>query len=386
MRKRILRRFKRISFKNCIIYQIENKNAADAILDKNNLNMVIINSTPTAAFSAMPQCDPATTTGGNLTGYMRSKSILELRTSVPQSVIYNVSVSINSGTTRSVGYYSDTNGRLVISLKKFMQQAGNGGNVSLTITTDISSTTYTITTAIRVVNGISYADIFAPKVKGYGVFAGINDCDIVLPPNVILCPSQGEGVIFESNFVASEDDLWVQGSSGLEAAMSAQGSRKNYYSVNAEADYFRFYNDDGELRWNLSKVDDCANVIVVRWTSLTGAVRQHYFEFVGNERGNDSETSMMTAGDGYVVRKSPYIGGKIRINGLTPYGVWYYADLLQASDVHAIVKPNASWSFEDEIASEQSAAYVSGNETVTPDGNGFYTFEAAIKLRHYDSI
>ena len=116
-----------------------------------------------------------------------------------------------------------------------------------------------------------------------------------------------------------------------------------------------------------------------------GATRQHYFPITAFIKGNDKQVSILTSGDGYKVEKDTFEGLRCRLTGLTAYGYWYYMDLLQASDVHAIVKQTFSlWSTE--MASEQTAAYVEENEMETPQGNGFFDFEFTIKLKHYGQV
>ena len=142
---------------------------------------------------------------------------------------------------------------------------------------------------------------------------------------------------------------------------------------------------DQVKQWHLEKPSECEDLVLIRWTSQTGAVRQHYFNVVSYIRGVDKTVSLVSAGDGYLVDKNQYNAVRCRITGLTPYGYWYYMDLLQASDAHAVIQPTFL-SIDDEMASEQTAVFIEGDEAETPAGIGFFDFEFIVKLRHYGSV
>ena len=128
----------------------------------------------------------------------------------------------------------------------------------------------------------------------------------------------------------------------------------------------------------------CSDVVLCRWTSQTGAARQHYFPIVADIYNVDKAVSLVTEGDGYIVNKDWSKGVRCRLTGLTAYGYWYYMDMLRASDLHAIIQPTYSI-FSTEIASEQTAAYAEGSME-TPQGPGFFAFEFTLKLRHYGQV
>ena len=136
--------------------------------------------------------------------------------------------------------------------------------------------------------------------------------------------------------------------------------------------------------WRVERPEQCADVVLCRWTSQTGAARQHYFPIVADIYSVDKAVSLVTEGDGYLVNKDWSKGVRCRLTGLTAYGYWYYMDMLRASDLHAIIQPTYSI-FSTEIASEQTAAYAEGSME-TPQGPGFFAFEFTLKLRHYGQV
>ena len=138
-------------------------------------------------------------------------------------------------------------------------------------------------------------------------------------------------------------------------------------------DYELIFVNDG------SPSRECVDYAVLRWTSLTGATRQHAFPIFAIENSVDDAVTLASLGDGFAVTKNVSNGFVIRLTGLTAYGVWYYNDMLNANDLHATVDGSG-------ITTEQTLAMVEGNTMVMPQGGGFFTFEAKIKYRHYDTF
>ena len=129
------------------------------------------------------------------------------------------------------------------------------------------------------------------------------------------------------------------------------GQRQNQIDVAPGADILRLVtgdNSDIVKEYPMAKPDYCVDLVCVRWTSLTGATRQHYFPIVAFVKGDGEQVLLVSPGDGYEVSKSNYQAVKCRLTGLTAYGYWYYMDMIQASDLHAVVYPTAS-NFETEM-------------------------------------
>jgi hypothetical protein len=243
---------------------------------------------------------------------------------------------------------------------------------------------------------VSYNDIMAPKNKDIaGVFQSLSQT-VIVPPNVILNPATFGGVSAPGIIVESNLDMggnlgqnFGYRVGGTDYGIVPSGTRANQLNVPAAAD--TLFLTDGNVggsklkHWKLDKVDACTDIVCVRWTSLTGAIRQHCFPIVARTTGADKSVSLLTTGDGYDVDKNTFNGLVCRLSGLTAYGYWYYADLLRASDVHAVVQPTYSiW--ETEISNPQTAAHVEPLTTETPQGVGFFTFEFTLKMRHYDTF
>jgi hypothetical protein len=333
----------------------------------------------------------------NYAGAMFSRSRSTLRLERLDSQVFSA-FRINSTGGTAGYYYTSPAGVLELSLKSDVATAiaqGNPGfglDVKLYNDNDLSTAIDTMTGVFSVFVGIGYADTDAPKSKDVTEWSAALGPGVVLPPNVMLNPSDGQGIIAESNFGTSgtlDDRVWSEVANGISATVTPTGARGNQLEVSAAADTLVLSQSVGfpppSHSWKLDKPHACADLVLCRWTSLTGAVRQHYFPVVTYIGGNDKSVSLVTTGDGYDVRRNAFKAVRCRLTGLTPYGVWYYADILQANDLHAIVNHTTS-DFATEIASVQTCAFADADGYETPEGVGFFNFEFSLKLRHYDTI
>lgn len=318
--------------------------------------------------------------------YSASRTMLRIKREDTQQVsVVNMSYSGAWGSELPVNYYTDPDGVLEIPLRNIINAHPTEILAAITMLETDGTTVDALTVTLDVLQGLSYYDINAPRSKDADQFLAAFG-SVVMPPNVIINPDllsglTAPGIIVESNLAYN----WMQYASGVGTTVTPSGARSNQLVVAAGADTLQVSHDGKTKSYKLEKTDYCADLVCIRWTSQTGAVRQHFFPIVAFIKGSDKQVSILTSGDGYNVDKNTYEGVRCRLTGLTAYGYWYYMDLLQASDVHAIVKQTFSlWSTE--IASEQTAAFVEANEMETPQGNGFFNFEFTLKLRHYGQI
>ncbi len=330
--------------------------------------------------------------------YARSKSMLNVqRLDEEKMTLFGIYYSSLEGITPTVWYYSDPQGRLGLPLRNGVNFLLNRTNCAISILMREVDNSTTIDELHRFVNplhGISYHDIFAPRSKDAPQLYWEHEHYVVLPPNVIINPlhfsgGAGQGVIVESNYAEIDtDSLWQTLMNGAPTIAAIGGERNAEITIIAAADTLRLTaGKDGKQvkEWTMTRTDDCTNLVCVQWMSHTGALRRHYFPIVSFIKGNDKQVSLLSNGDGYLVDKNTFDAIRCRLDGLTAYGYWYYMDLLQASDVHAVVQLSFV-SLVDQLASEQSAAYVEKTEDETPQGNGFHSFEFTLKLRHYGSL
>ena len=328
-------------------------------------------------------------TGGHWLGYTSSRSMLRLHREDQQKLsLYTIEVSPEPNTTEY--YYSDPNGDLEIPLRDFIHLNEGAGYISVSVflsELDGTSVDSWQNKVIDILPGISYYDLWAPRGKDnlFGVTSLLQN--VIMPPNILINPDgvRGEGIIVESNYhTIAATAVWASVVSGVSTTITPTGTRSNQIEVPKTADTLRLSYSGNTRDWKLERPEQCADFVVCRWTSQTGAVRQHYFPVVSYINGVDEAVSIVSAGNGYDVRKDWRKGARCRLTGLTAYGFWYYMDILRASDLHAIILKTYSM-FSTEIASAETAAYCEATEMEVPQGNGFYNFEFTLKLRHYDA-
>lgn len=327
--------------------------------------------------------------GGHWNAYTASRSMLRIHREDQQTMSV-VEITYSPLPNKTLYYYTDPKGDLEIPLQDFVRLNEAGGSLALAIyMKELNGTLVdNLLPTLDIFNGISYYDLWAPRGKdeNFGVTSLLQY--VVMPPNVIINPegTNDQGVIVESNYhTVAATATWAYLDSGVSTAITPSGTRSNQIVVPKAADTLRLTNSGDTKEWKLIKPGLCADYVVCRWTSQTGAVRQHYFPIVSYINGVDEAVSLVSAGNGYKVSKDWYKGCRCRLTGLTAYGFWYYMDIARASDLHAIILKTYSI-FSTEIASAETAAYCEASNLETPQGNGFYNFEFTLKLRHYDSI
>lgn len=323
--------------------------------------------------------------------YTASRTMLRIKREDAQKMsIVGIGFTGAWGSIPAKAYYTDTEGVLEIPLHNVINEHPSIVGMSISLYEIDMTYLDNMGVTMNVFKGISYYDMVAPRAKDADIFFATYG-SYVMPPNVILNPNtlsglSAAGCIVESNFHDYDANLvWSQHIGGVGTTITPTGARENQLPVAAGADTLQVSDGSRVKRYKLDKPDYCAELVCLRWTSQTGAVRQHYFPIFGIIEGSDKSVSLVSAGDGYKVEKNTYTTLHCRLDGLTKYGYWYYMDLALASDVHAIVKQTFS-TFDVEMASEQTAAFVDVDSMETPQGNGFYSFEFELKLRHYGTL
>ena len=288
---------------------------------------------------------------------------------------------------RDTKYTSAPDGTLRVSLRKYLAMAGPGGTVTLTVQAEMEGMEDTLTMTLHAVPGVSYQDISIPRDNEMVHVTGNRHA--VVPPNVMLVSEDFPAIIAETslaNVAIPSGDLplgvWQGYQPGYSpVTLSPSGERNNSLEISTK--YTRLTYSDGGLvhSWDLQQPDVCTDIVLLRWTSQTGAVRQHVFIADVLEASVDGAAILLSLGDGFRVAKNVSNGIKVRIDGLTPLGWWYYADMLLASDLHAMLPGQTG-----DIGSEFYAAFCTEEQAAMPAGNGFVSFGATIKMKHYDSF
>ena len=331
---------------------------------------------------------PSFTPGVDGILYTASKTMLRLERQDSQ-ILTLFAIRVTPEPNKWQMYYTDPNGVLEIPLKNIVNANAGSGALTLEIkmqdvfgltTLDTSSNDF------DVLPGIDEREALIPIKEDEGDIA--LTIPTVMPPNVIINPTTLRGSSPPGTIVEAGVQNWGTGfvwksyAGGTPTTITPTGARTNEIPIGNTADTLELSNTGMKKVWRLEKPDSCTELVCIRWTSLTGATRQHYFPIVSFGTGNDKSVSLVNSGDGYVVRKNSYNSCVCRLTGLTVYGFWYYMDLLRASDVYAVMQGFSSpW-----VPVTQEAAVIETKDAVTPTGSGFYNFEFTLKMRHYDTI
>lgn len=332
--------------------------------------------------------------------YTRSMTMLRVkRETNPQICLVTVNVAATGVTAKTTNYYTDPDGVLQLSLHNDVCRMAALGVSQFAVTltfTELDGTTVDGNLAFTVVPrvGISYEDALAPRNKDFTgtLYAFSPRC--ILPPNVMLNPTMlngltAPGIIVESNYHSIDSNaVWSQYASGVGTTVTPYGGRSNQLAVAAGADTLRLVTgDESDIvkDYKLANADYCADIVCCRWTSLTGAVRQHCFPIKAYVKGNGEQVALVSPADGYEVAKGNYNALRCRLSGLTAYGYWYYMDMLQASDLHAVVVRSIQ-QWETLIKLPSTAAFIDSSSVETPTGTGFFNFDFTLNMRQYDKV
>lgn len=271
-------------------------------------------------------------------------------------------------------YYTDTKGDVAIPLRYmllwFKKQGVQAVNFEVDSFADVLDTHVAdiATAVLGIVDGISYNAVGAPKGKDVED-ATAQRPDVIMPPNVIINPSWSYGSKIEGNYTLIDPTAnWSYNPTNLlHSEINVKGTTRTL-TLSVGGNVIKTY--------TLADAPTCADLLMVQWTSLTGAVRIHYFPIVSFIRGNGDKIEVESLGDGYEVQKANYTAVRCRITGLTRWGYYYYMDLLQASEPLACVIANG-------IVKDMQPVFIDGESAETPEGTGFFNFEFVANLKQY---
>lgn len=286
-----------------------------------------------------------------------------------------------SGFTPMV-FYTDSNGMLEISLRDVLQymmsQGFTGAGMMVYYYDSIYSNTaddsLSLNGVVYMREGIGYRNLHAPRFKDVNN-AATYGTDIIMPPNVIISPtiSVSFGILIETNIEETDSDFqWnvTETDGQIELLPNVRSMSLGYQGPTIKT-------------YHMQDAADCVDLLCVQWRSLTGVLRRHYFPIVSFIRGNGEELELETVYDGYKFDKDNFTAVRCRMTGLTQWGYYYYMDLLQSSEVNAMVLNDHLVQFVQMMASPMSRAYIEGQSSETPTGVGFFNFEFVCNLKQF---
>ncbi|MEE1131015.1 MAG: hypothetical protein UHX00_05205 [Caryophanon sp.] len=117
---------------------------------------------------------------------------------------------------------------------------------------------------------------------------------------------------------------------------------------------------------------------VVRWMSFTGTERVHVFEVTKHTQATDGAYSLQPIDNEYIEIKGRVDGMTLRLANLDAYDLWYYADILQSSEVEVSLSP----------FSAPVRVSVKTKNITLPDGEAKTkgVLEIQIEYKRYDAV
>lgn len=330
-------------------------------------------------FEVVMEGDPGV---GNDTIYLGTKIGTHIGTTGALTV-YDIMVYDGSHSA-SATYYSTPDGDLDIDLHNLVvkaQKAGVGSSAWIKIDSDIISLsdTDTMLMAVTIDNGNSYNDIWAPYGRDcVSVVTDAEDPHIVTPPNIIWTDPTGPAPVIESN---AQNVAWRQFDAYGVGTLPTVSN--NLITMDSGTVSLRVKRDENYYFWNFKLQGDCEDLMLIQWISRTGRTKLAYFPVI-SKISDISALDIDVIGNGFEALKNHQECYRCRLDGLTPYSLWYYADLLFSPSVKASL--DHSGKITDIFATDLANAVVMGDTADVKIGYDMRSFEFIVKLRHYDSF
>lgn len=314
--------------------------------------------------------------------YMGTKVGLHLAGGGAGLIKYDVMV-YDGGHSVTQTYYSDQNGDLSVDLRNVLRKAhlaGVGASHWIRINSEIISTSVTdvLIEAVYSEAGISYNDIWAPYGREcLSVLSEVDDPHIITPPNVIWNVKGGAPPIIETNVQTVNwreiDDL------GNVSAATSDGASVTFDDTDIVA--LRAIRGAKNYDWNFKMAGDCDTMMGIIWFSRTGKAKKLAYFPVVSKITDISTLDLDIIGNGFNALKNRQECYRCRLDGLTPYSLWYYQDIFFSPVVYASLDPtDANWLSGTDL----SKAVVMGDTSEVKAGYDLRSFEFIVKLRHYD--
>ena len=321
----------------------------------------------------------------------------DMKLSLYRFVFYGKVGGVTTTLYTSDTFHSDAKGTLEMALRDWIAtQSARTDDGDLRLFVYLTETNGTavdqVDFTLHVFPGVSGSDVQMPISKDSDIGAAVRN--FVMPPNVIISPPlNGVPIVIECD-AKNYESTTAFTNTYTGGAITPSGPRGNQIPVMrstmvtpAGPRGLKIEQLTVTKTYVFEEPPACSDLVLVAWTSLTGAYRKHVFPVVSFAREWESQ-GIARAGNGIPSEKNTVLAVRCRLTGLTAYGYWYYMDLLSANDVHAVQLSQYlnAVTVNTEILSPFSLSTVEGGTSETPAGNGFYNFEFTIKMRRYDTF
>lgn len=200
----------------------------------------------------------------------------------------------------------------------------------------------------------------------------------IIPPSRMIAPLTGQSIMVGFNAHERGDDATFSFRNlGLQMSTNAVDGAviPSYYT----GGFFLSIHDTGwtQLIKYLYTPQVCGvEYAMVRWESSTGATRCHTMEVTKCKSETKNAFSLLPIDNEYIEIKGREDGFTLRINGLSKYDIWYYADMIHSSKVE--VKVNGK---------DWARVQVTKKSITIPDGEATDgVLEVQVNWKRYDAV
>ena len=216
--------------------------------------------------------------------------------------------------------------------------------------------------SVSVVGLISPASVFIPYhyLEQYDA--------LVIPPSRMYCLFDQHTDDVKAEFYATSGTWTVSGEGTIAA-------NKRYVGQI----YGAFTLSDGTHTQTIApRPMQCGiDYALVEWVSFTGVTRRHWMEISKIKTDVADAYSLVPMDSEYITIKGRVDGFTIKMDGLSRYDLWYYADIITSSKVQVSIDGGTTF----------NRVQVTTNNITLPDGDaGDGKIEIGLNWKHYDAV
>lgn len=189
---------------------------------------------------------------------------------------------------------------------------------------------------------------------------------LIVPPTMLICA-------FDNNDLEEAEFYKVTGTWGVTGHASISLDKRKIGRIRGsftlgDGTHFKTYNPR-PMRCDV-------RYALVRWVSFTGQTRTHWLEVVKVKTDASAGYNLLPIDNEYVEIKGRVDGFTLRLDGLTAYDMWYYADMVTSSKVEVSLD-----------GTNYDRVQVSTKTFIQPDGeNNDGKFEINVNWKRYDAV
>lgn len=189
---------------------------------------------------------------------------------------------------------------------------------------------------------------------------------LIVPPTMLICAFDNND-LEEAEFYKTTGTWGVTGSASISLNRRKIGRIRGSFTL-GDGTHFKTYHPC-HMRCGV-------RYALVRWVSFTGQTRTHWLEVVKAKTDAAAGYDLLPIDNEYVEIKGRVDGFTLRLDGLTAYDMWYYADMVTSSKVEVSLD-----------GTNYDRVQVSTKTFTQPDGeNNDGKLEINVNWKRYDAV